>query len=216
MKRLQKYGIDGFVLALVGSIILAYFLPQPGVYQGVVSLPKVANYGIALIFFFYGLKLSPKEMKEGLANWQLHTVIQAVVPGVSGRCAVGQGSGRWHVGFVILGWYFLPGRFAFHRIVFVVMVSMARGMCLQPFSMPRCPAWPEFYHAHLDGRRIVYGNGRREYRPCHIGAVCAGAAACFSGDAPAQTLWSMGFEKCTMAETVRPDRHPAHRLRIFL
>lgn len=40
------------------------------------------------------------------------------VPGVSGRCAVGQGSGRWHVGFVILGWYFLPGRFAFHRIVF--------------------------------------------------------------------------------------------------
>lgn len=128
MKRLQKYGIDGFVLALVGSIVLAYFLPQPGVYQGVVSLPKVANYGIALIFFFYGLKLSPREMKEGLANWQLHTVIQVVTflvfPAVVllARVTVG---GTWESLFWV-GTFFLA---ALPSTVSssVVMVSMARG-----------------------------------------------------------------------------------------
>jgi sodium/bile acid cotransporter 7 len=70
-----KAGLDWFILALLGMIGLAYLLPGPGNYDGPVSLGKVTTYGVSLIFFFYGLKLSPEKMKAGLKNWRLHTTI---------------------------------------------------------------------------------------------------------------------------------------------
>ncbi len=70
-----KVGLDWFILALIGMIGLAYFLPQPGNYEGPISLDKVTTYGVSLIFFFYGLKLSPEKMKAGLTNWRLHLTI---------------------------------------------------------------------------------------------------------------------------------------------
>lgn len=70
-----KVGLDWFILALIGMIGLAYFLPQPGNYEGPISLGKVTTYGVSLIFFFYGLKLSPEKMKAGLTNWRLHITI---------------------------------------------------------------------------------------------------------------------------------------------
>jgi solute carrier family 10 (sodium/bile acid cotransporter), member 7 len=33
--------------------------------------------GISFIFFFYGVKLSPQKLKEGLSNWKLHLVVQS-------------------------------------------------------------------------------------------------------------------------------------------
>jgi sodium/bile acid cotransporter 7 len=32
--------------------------------------------GIALLFFFYGLKLDPAQLRAGLSNWRLHVLIQ--------------------------------------------------------------------------------------------------------------------------------------------
>ena len=72
-----KLGLDTFVIALVGAIVLAFFWNAPGTYNGAVTLHDVANYGVSLIFFFYGLKLSPEKFKEGLSNWRLHVVVQA-------------------------------------------------------------------------------------------------------------------------------------------
>lgn len=54
-------------------ILLAYW--APGI-EKVIPLQKISVYGIAGIFFFYGLKLSPGKMKEGLSNWKLHALIQ--------------------------------------------------------------------------------------------------------------------------------------------
>lgn len=54
-------------------ILLAFWLP--GI-EKVIPLDKISTYGIAGIFFFYGLKLSPEKMKEGLSNWKLHLLIQ--------------------------------------------------------------------------------------------------------------------------------------------
>lgn len=82
--RMIKYlGLDGFVLALGGAILLAYVLPTPGMWPGIgdcgaLSLHQLSNYGVSLIFFFYGLKLSPEELKSGLSNWRLHLVIHLV------------------------------------------------------------------------------------------------------------------------------------------
>ncbi|MBN1989477.1 MAG: bile acid:sodium symporter [Bacteroidales bacterium] len=71
-----KLGLDTFVIALIGAIVLAYFWSAPGTYNGSITLHDVANYGVSLIFFFYGLKLSPEKFKEGLSNWRLHIVVQ--------------------------------------------------------------------------------------------------------------------------------------------
>ncbi len=72
-----RAGLDLFVLALVGVIVLAKFLPGPGAAEGRFSLQNIADYGVSVIFFFYGLKLSPAELKSGLVNWRLHSVVQS-------------------------------------------------------------------------------------------------------------------------------------------
>ena len=55
-------------------ILLAYW--ASGI-ENVIPLKEISRYGISGIFFFYGLKLSPEKMKEGLSNWKLHVLIQA-------------------------------------------------------------------------------------------------------------------------------------------
>lgn len=71
-----KVGLDWFILAIIGMIILASIWPTPGIQKGYLSLKSIANYGVSLIFFLYGLRLSPQKLREGLSNWRLHTVVQ--------------------------------------------------------------------------------------------------------------------------------------------
>lgn len=81
MKRiftiLKAAGFDGFILAIIAAIILAWFFPQVGITEKPVSLEKLAGYGVSGIFFFYGLKLNFKKMMRGIANWKMHLLIQA-------------------------------------------------------------------------------------------------------------------------------------------
>lgn len=57
-------------------ILLAYFLPQPGMIKEPISLEEIANAGVSLIFLFYGLRLSVDKLKSGLANWRMHIIVQ--------------------------------------------------------------------------------------------------------------------------------------------
>ena len=68
--------IDRFIIGLILMILLAWLFPQIGTYDGAGNLEQLTDIGITLIFFFYGLKLSPSQMKEGLSNYRLHLVIQ--------------------------------------------------------------------------------------------------------------------------------------------
>ncbi len=77
VKKLSRFGIDGFLLAIFSAIIIAYLLPAPGLMTAPVSLEEIANYGIAFIFFFYGLKLNPGKLRSGLSNWKMHLLIQS-------------------------------------------------------------------------------------------------------------------------------------------
>ncbi|MBP6867559.1 MAG: bile acid:sodium symporter [Bacteroidales bacterium] len=77
-QRFARYGLDGFVLALITAIVVAYLWPGPGVYRGMVDLQDITCVGIALIFFFYGLRLNPAQLRTGLTNWRLHLVVQSV------------------------------------------------------------------------------------------------------------------------------------------
>jgi sodium/bile acid cotransporter 7 len=69
--------LDKFVIAISVSILLAYFFPQLGAKGSPIPLDTIASFGISLIFFFYGLKLSTEAIKSGLKNWRLHVVVQA-------------------------------------------------------------------------------------------------------------------------------------------
>ena len=74
-ERLKSAGLDGFLLMLILMVFAAYLWPTPGAAGGTISLKNIANLGISVIFFFYGLRLSPAKLKEGLNNRRLHAVV---------------------------------------------------------------------------------------------------------------------------------------------
>ncbi len=125
---LRNAGFDGFLLALVSSVILAYFWSAPGVYDGAISLNNIGNYGISAIFFFYGLRLSPAKLWAGLSNWRLHIIVQlatfVLFPIIA--LAVMLGAGGSASSLLWLGFFFLaslPSTVSSS----VVMVSIAKG-----------------------------------------------------------------------------------------
>lgn len=74
-EALKGVGLDNFLLLLLSMIGLAYLYPSAGLGDGTFSLHQIANYGIGLIFFFYGLRLGPEKLRAGLTNWRLHLLI---------------------------------------------------------------------------------------------------------------------------------------------
>ncbi|MFD7922855.1 bile acid:sodium symporter family protein [Streptomyces sp. NPDC059740] len=67
--------VDGYILALVATVVLAAFLPARGaVADGVDWAAKAA---VALLFFLYGSRLSTREAMAGLRHWRLHLTVLA-------------------------------------------------------------------------------------------------------------------------------------------
>tara|TARA_R110002020_G_scaffold321811_6_gene537666 strand:- start:325 stop:1356 length:1032 start_codon:yes stop_codon:yes gene_type:complete len=75
-KIASTYKINPFLLGLILVIVLAYFFPFEKSVLKYIPMNGILSLGIALIFFFYGVKLSPEKMKLGLKNWKLHVLIQ--------------------------------------------------------------------------------------------------------------------------------------------
>jgi solute carrier family 10 (sodium/bile acid cotransporter), member 7 len=67
--------IDPYLLALFGCIALAIALPARGQAAELITLST--NLVIALLFFLYGARLSPKDAWEGARNVRLHAVVLA-------------------------------------------------------------------------------------------------------------------------------------------
>lgn len=120
---------DKFVLAIIVTIVIAYFFPQFMGEDSVLPLDQIASIGISMIFFFYGLKLSKEKIKLGLSNWKLHLLIQlstfVLFPLLIIACyPYGKNGDYIHtiwLGFLFLG--ALPSTVSSS----VVMVSMAKG-----------------------------------------------------------------------------------------
>jgi len=74
---LARAGINGFFFLLIFSILLAWAFPEWGMEGSFIPFDEVTYYGVAVIFFFYGVKLSPQSLKAGLSNWRLHLLIQS-------------------------------------------------------------------------------------------------------------------------------------------
>ncbi|WP_205694398.1 bile acid:sodium symporter family protein [Crenobacter cavernae] len=76
MQWLKKLGLDGFMLALIGAMVLSVVWPQLGRTGGLVRIEYFTGYGVAVVFLLYGLTLSPQKLREGLFNWRLHLTVQ--------------------------------------------------------------------------------------------------------------------------------------------
>lgn len=78
MRKLNTpFKLDLFVIFIGITIVLAYFFPQWATRGSNFSINTISTIGVSLIFFFYGLKLSPEKLKAGLNNWKLHLLVQA-------------------------------------------------------------------------------------------------------------------------------------------
>ncbi|MEO5997012.1 MAG: bile acid:sodium symporter family protein [Chitinophagaceae bacterium] len=71
----NRAGLDGFILTLIAMILLAWLWPEAGEKKSPLHLTDIANYGVSLIFFFYGLRLNTENLKTGLIKWRLHLVV---------------------------------------------------------------------------------------------------------------------------------------------
>ena len=76
LAKIKKYLPDGFIAGIMLMITLAWLIPGIGGESSTIHLKDLIRYGIALLFFFYGLRLSPEKLKNDLKNWHLHLIIQ--------------------------------------------------------------------------------------------------------------------------------------------
>ena len=74
---LGRVGIDWFLLGLILAVLLAYLRPGIGSDASPVPWDRLLTFGVALVFFFYGLRLSPESLRTGMRNWRLHLLVQA-------------------------------------------------------------------------------------------------------------------------------------------
>lgn len=74
---LSKAGLNGFFFAMVVVVAIAWFFPAPGAADSSLPLKAISDFGVSVIFFFYGVSLSPERLRSGLSQMQLHGVVQA-------------------------------------------------------------------------------------------------------------------------------------------
>lgn len=67
---------EPFVLALIGTVVLASLLPARGIWAPIMD--TVADAGIVLLFFLHGAKLSREAIFEGVRAWRLHLATLSV------------------------------------------------------------------------------------------------------------------------------------------
>lgn len=67
---------NGFVLALLGAILLAYAAPQIGARGGAIRADVISKAGVMVIFLLQGLSLKTRELAGGLRQLRIHAFIQ--------------------------------------------------------------------------------------------------------------------------------------------
>jgi sodium/bile acid cotransporter 7 len=75
--RLAGLKPDGFLTALFVVVALVFLWPAPAASGGVLHMDLAATYGVAIVFFLYGLTLVPEQMRAGALHWQAHLLVQA-------------------------------------------------------------------------------------------------------------------------------------------
>ncbi|SCK35596.1 bile acid:sodium symporter family protein [Streptomyces sp. WMMB 322] len=72
MRRLAQLA-DPYIALLLGTVLLAVFLPASG--EAAAGLGWGTKAAVGLIFFLYGARLSTREAFEGLRHWRLQVLV---------------------------------------------------------------------------------------------------------------------------------------------
>ncbi len=75
MNLVRRLRIEPFILAILAAVVVASLAPATGGAAG--ALDWVTTVGIAVLFFLYGARLEPRELRTGLTHWRLHSVVLA-------------------------------------------------------------------------------------------------------------------------------------------
>ncbi|MGW1378819.1 bile acid:sodium symporter family protein, partial [Streptomyces sp. NPDC002446] len=67
--------VDGYLLALAGTVALAALLPARG--PAATAADGASTGAVGLLFFLYGVRLSTREAMDGLRHWRLHLTVLA-------------------------------------------------------------------------------------------------------------------------------------------
>src|SRR5215469_241254 len=67
---------NGFIIALLCAVGLAFLFPSAGAKGGCLHPDLVNNIGVALILFVQGLAMAVERTRAGAGNWRLHLIVQ--------------------------------------------------------------------------------------------------------------------------------------------
>ncbi|RAV34162.1 bile acid:sodium symporter family protein [Corynebacterium heidelbergense] len=73
--RILNYRPDLLIMLIAAGVVLALLFPVSG--HAAQFAGWVTKAAVALLFFLYGARLSPREALQGLAHWRLHLLIFA-------------------------------------------------------------------------------------------------------------------------------------------
>src|SRR5580704_10010603 len=76
-RKNQGSSRNGFIIALICAVGLAFLFPSPGAKGGWMHPDLLNNAGVALILFMQGLAMAVEQMKTGAGNWRLHLIVQS-------------------------------------------------------------------------------------------------------------------------------------------
>lgn len=119
---------EWFLVGMIAAVVLASVFPDLGRSGGLLHGDRVADAGIAVVFFLHGLGISLAAFRNGLSRWKVHLVVQlctfAVFPlvGLAAYALVG----RWLPSGLALGFCYLcalPSTISSS----VAMTGLARG-----------------------------------------------------------------------------------------
>ncbi|WP_351222849.1 bile acid:sodium symporter family protein [Streptomyces sp. NPDC002133] len=69
----SRLPVDPYVMALLGTVLLAALLPASGTAATVAD--GASTGAVGLLFFLYGARLSTREALDGLRHWRLHLTV---------------------------------------------------------------------------------------------------------------------------------------------
>ncbi len=119
---------EWFLIGMVAAVLVASAYPGLGRSGGWLHLDLVADWGVVAIFFLHGMGLSTEKLRQGLARWPVHLVVQAFTFGVFPLLWLGldRAVGRWMPADLMLGFLYLcalPSTVSSS----VAMTALARG-----------------------------------------------------------------------------------------
>lgn len=128
LKWLNKGPIDAFLLAVGAALALAALLPARGSAAAVMSV--IARAAIAMLFFLYGLRLSPQQTWQGVRQWRLHLLVL----------------GTTFVIFPVLG---LAARVLVPSVLTPELYEGLLFLCLVPSTMQSAVAFTSIARGHV-------------------------------------------------------------------